>query len=42
MLYKFANAEDLAIWSTFADSQLGGKSTVELRPCPDQQVCHRS
>jgi hypothetical protein len=38
MLYRFTNAEDLAMWNTFSDSQLGGRSTAELRPSPDQPV----
>ena len=37
-LYRFANAEDRALWHPFADSQSGGMSSAELTAHPEVSV----
>ncbi|PSC70312.1 putative complex I intermediate-associated 30 [Micractinium conductrix] len=35
MLFRFVNSEDLALWSTFSDAEVGGKSTAALQPAEE-------
>lgn len=38
MLFRFVNSEDLALWSTFSDAEVGGKSTAALQPAEEPKV----